>query len=497
MFHTARDGSILWVNDAAARIVGYESAKQFVATVDDIRTIYVDPGRRDAFVAALEGDGAVSDFEYEIWRPDGSTRWISVTATSLRDDEGQNAYEGIVIDITSRKLMEAAEEAISARLEPTEAVARFGEVLRRVIPYQQLTLTIVDEGRYQRIVSLTTEAGREPLPTGQWVLLEDNSMGEVVRTSQPVVVQDTANSPWGFDARLRTAGIGSYAIFPLIDAGQVFATFNLGLATTNAFDEERVDLLAHHTSAVSHTVKNILLFEQQRDAVQRLEELHRMKNEFFAEVSHDLRHPLAVVSGMTSMLRNDWERLDDDRKREFLDVIVRNVGSLHDLMERDLAIALIEAGDLSYDIVPFDLLATAREVVDSFAKTSPDRSVTVSAEGEIPTALGDPRRHSQILQNLVSNALKFSPAGSPVAVTLHAATDEIFVSVADTGPGIPEDQRAHLFERLHRLDPSKPGTGLGLYVARSMVEGQSGRIWLDTETAAGARFTYTAPRAPA
>lgn len=492
LFQTDTEGRLRWANAAAAAIVGYDSPEAFMADIDDIRSIYVHPERRDDFQEAVERDGFVSGFEYEINRKDGSRRWLSVSASTMRAPDGTiEGYEGTVIDVTPRKLLESAIMAISSHLDPVEAVERFAEVLGRAVPFHQLTLAIIEGDHYRRLVSIGR--GDIWLPTNEPVPLEDNSMEKVVRDARPVVVQDTAAGEWGFDERLSEIGVGSYAILPLVDDHGVFATFNLGVRERNFFTDDIVALLTNHAGAVAHAVKNILLYEQQAALVERLTELDRVKSEFFASISHDLRNPVSVVLGIAEILRERWAELPDERRLEMINALSSSAEVLQRMTERDLHVALLESGELAYDIAEFDLCTLVRETVRSFAQAVPDRTIHLDADDHLPHVRGDVQRHVQVLQNLLSNAVKFSERGSRIQVSVSDAGDELLVSVSDEGCGMDAEQMARLFGRLSKGSGPQPGTGLGLYISKSMVEAQGGRIWAESEQGVWSRFFYTAP----
>jgi signal transduction histidine kinase len=210
-------------------------------------------------------------------------------------------------------------------------------------------------------------------------------------------------------------------------------------------------------------------------------------------VSHDLKNPVSVISGVSEVLRASWDSIAPERRDQMIDSLVRSSRAMRDMLQRDLDAALIESGELSYDIAPLDLADTARGVVDSFRDSEPGREFVLNVDKDLPLALGDPRRHSQILYNLLSNALKFSEPDTSVTIDLRRSDGMLEVSVTDQGRGIAEADRAVLFERLARLHPGTAGSGLGLYIARSMVESQGGTMWVDSEPGKGSRFTYTAP----
>ena len=498
LFQSRTDGSIAWLNAAAARLFGFESPAEFMREVPDIRTLYVDPARRDELVDILQREGRVGGFEYEMCRPDGARRWLSITARAVTDASGAlQGFEGTFVDVTERRLLEAATLAMSSNLEPTEAVARFAEVLGRTIPFRQLSLIVVEGDRYRRVVSISGRDDHHPLPTGEWRPLGEHPVGAVVASASPVVTQDTSVGKWPYDETVAAAGIGGYAIFPLVDASGVFASFSVGTSEKNTFSDEVLSLLGAQLTAVTTAVKNVLLFESQRELVHRLEEVARLKNEFLASASHDLRNPVSVMCGVAEVLESRWDQIDDERKISMLRSLARSSRTVQQLLQRDFDMALIELGELRYEVAPFDLTDLVKDVVEGLEQSETQRRFVVDIANDLPPALGDEKRQTQVLHNLLSNAVKFSDDGSEIAVAALREDPMIRVSVRDKGAGIaPEDQQ-RLFQRLSRLASDKPGTGLGLYMAKAMVEAQGGEIQVESHLGEGSCFSYTVPIAAA
>ena len=495
LFETSLHGDIEWVNQAAAQIVGYEDPSAFVANISDIRSIYVDPERRDEFLRLISEHGTVEGFEYEIHRNGGGTRWISVTGRARRDDSGAViGVEGAIVDITEKKLIEAAAAAVSSDLAPEQAVSSFARVLERVIPFRQLSLLVVQDDSYRRLVSIAG-GDAQPLSANETVPLTDNSVEWVVKNRRHLVVQDTSELKWAFDRRLAEAGVASYAIFPLISGEKVFATFNVGMGAPHAFTDEMVRLLTAQIGGATQAILNILLYEKEREAVQRLEEVNRLKNEFLARVAHDLRTPLAVIASVTSLLRNRGADFTPEERNDALDSVARNIERLNRAVRQDLDVALIESDEVVYEIEPFDLGSVVERAVADFAAAGSSHELTADVPADLPKAVGDAARNRQVLDNLLSNALKYSEPGV-VEVTARVSGGMIEVAVTDAGPGIGDEDVPRLFQKMGRLGKSAGGTGLGLYICKAFVAAQGGTIGVSRDPNGGARFAYTIPIAP-
>jgi signal transduction histidine kinase len=238
--------------------------------------------------------------------------------------------------------------------------------------------------------------------------------------------------------------------------------------------------------------------------VTALKEAEALKDEFLGLVAHELRHPVAVLSGLAETLLQD-ERTGTVRltawQREALQGIDQAAFHLVRLTDELLDAARLQAARLELAREPTDLVALCRRVVARFQRTAPGRILSFETPLDHLVAEVDPERIEQVLDNLLSNALKYSPEDGPVRVMLRRSADApmALLSVSDRGIGIPAQQQARIFERFERADNSRAygigGTGLGLYLSRALVEGHGGRIWFESVEGQGSTFTFTLPLA--
>jgi signal transduction histidine kinase len=230
---------------------------------------------------------------------------------------------------------------------------------------------------------------------------------------------------------------------------------------------------------------------------ERLRELDRLKDEFISLVSHELRTPLTSIRGYLELLREDG-KLDDDQLR-YIGIVDRNSERLLDLVSDLLFLAQVDAGKLTFELQPVDLEVLVAECIEASQPTAAAKEIELVASTErLPTPVqGDPARLAQVLDNLVSNALKFTPAGGRVEVGLSAVDGAAVVEVGDTGLGLTEDEQGHLFERFFRSSRAAqnaiPGTGLGLAIAKTIVERHGGRIELESAVDLGTTVRVELP----
>jgi signal transduction histidine kinase len=230
----------------------------------------------------------------------------------------------------------------------------------------------------------------------------------------------------------------------------------------------------------------------------RLRELDRLKDEFLSLVSHELRTPLTSIRGYLDLVLDEEAGDLNAEQRRFLEAVERNSGRLLRLVGDLLFVAQADAGRLSLEQGKVDLAALAADCVEGAAPVAAEKSIElVLAAKSVPAFVGDRGRLAQVLDNLVSNALKFTPAGGRVEVSTQLNGDQVSVEISDTGIGIPVADQPRLFERFFRSsvadEQAIPGTGLGLAIVKAIVEAHKGEIKIDSREGRGTTFRVDLP----
>jgi signal transduction histidine kinase len=245
-------------------------------------------------------------------------------------------------------------------------------------------------------------------------------------------------------------------------------------------------------------LENARLFSEIDQKSRELEIASQHKSQFVANMSHELRTPLAAILGYAELMQEGFYGEPSPKAMDALTRIRSNGKHLLGLINTVLDIAKIESGQFTLNMAEYDvqsIVETVRSATESLAQ---NKKLTLKTDvpKKLPFGLGDEQRLTQVLLNLVGNAIKFTDIGE-VRVSAALANGAFTVSVADTGPGIPPDQLARVFEQFHQVDSSntkaKGGTGLGLAISKQIVEMHGGRIWVDSTLGKGSVFHMELP----
>jgi two-component system sensor histidine kinase KdpD len=287
------------------------------------------------------------------------------------------------------------------------------------------------------------------------------------------------------------------ANFPLrSDDRQIGMLRLVGRSTGFADDETRLLATIADRLAIDLEQERLRREANRAEVLRRTDEL---RTALLSSVSHDLRTPLAAIKASgESLLQDDIAWSPEDRAG-FAGAIVRESDRLNRLVSNLLDMSRIEGGALRPQRDWYDLGELIREVVARLQASLDGRTVTLAIDDDLPPISLDYLMIDQVVTNLLENAVKYTPPGTPVEVRVKRAGDRIRVAVADQGPGIPPKQRTRVFDKFHRLERrgqvgQVKGSGLGLAVSKGLVEGHGGRIWIEETPGGGATFLFDLPQ---
>jgi signal transduction histidine kinase len=394
-------------------------------------------------------------------------------------------------------LLEAANRcarALSSSLELGQAFGAFIRELRGLVAFDRVTIVLVEGGRAE-VMAAAGRGTDAVFPPGSARPVKGSVLEEVLEGKlvyRPVM--EATRYPEEKD--LLALGLQSRVLAPLQIGPRSIGMLGLVRVEPDGFSPEDVELIALLGRLVATAIQNIRNYEAEREAADELRRLSALRADFVSVVSHELRSPMAAVIGAARTLQGRWRELTPDQRQSFLALIGDETSRLADLVGDVLDTSRIEAGTFSFSFSDVDLAALVRDVAAAAELGQDEVRVTTEVGPALPSVRGDRERLRQVIQNLVENAVKYSSAGGEVRLVATAHNGRIRVDVQDEGPGIPLEDQKLIFEKFGRSDAgggAKPGTGLGLFIARSIVEAHGGSLEVDSAPKEGSVFTLELP----
>ncbi|HEY7694164.1 MAG TPA: ATP-binding protein [Gaiellaceae bacterium] len=406
-------------------------------------------------------------------------------AEGLRDELDRRTH---VLDAANR-----CARALGSSLELDEAFGAFIGELSSLVPFDRTAIMLLEEG-HVRVMATAGLRHDEVLRPGE-SLPAGALVEHVLRTGETVYRRDMRDQLYPEEATLTAIGLRSRVAAPLLLGTTPIGMLSILRRRRDAFDEDDVELAALLGRLLASGVQNIRAYESERATVAELRRLSALRADFVSLVSHELRSPMAAVIGAARTLEERWRELSVEQRSAFLALIADETNRLATLIGDVLDTSRIEAGTFSYRFAEVDVGELVQATVAGFSLHQDDVTVTAHAGDQLPSVRGDRERLRQVLRNLLENAVKYSPAGEAVDVRTWAANGRVLVAVEDSGPGIPVEQHGLIFERFGRANVGlgKPGTGLGLFIARSIAEAHGGTLSVASAPGEGATFTLELP----
>ena len=386
----------------------------------------------------------------------------------------------------------------------SDTLAVIGRILRRAMPDVDLALFFLHHAASEALAMMGGDWNAEltvdmrALTTG---VSEKVPLARAFDEGKALIYgKSAANASWATDMLCTLIDPAAIYYLPLsVENGRI-GVLALAARQPGALGEEQRHIADLLSGPISIAVERSRLYERLRSANEKLEQINKLKNEFISMVSHELRTPLTTIKGFVSIVLNEETGPLNDQQRHFLQTSDRAIDRLTLLVSDLLDISRIEAGQIKMQLRPVtvpELFSRVSSALTPQFKTQ-NLTLTMHAPDHLPPVLADPDRIGQVLDNLLSNALKFTTRGG-VTLTASDKGDFVMISVKDTGTGIPPEEQEKIFDKFYQVKtgggwPSK-GTGLGLAIVRSIIESHRGKVWVEPDGGAGADFRFILPRA--
>lgn len=356
---------------------------------------------------------------------------------------------------------------------------------------------------------LTGQAGLVALvePDGQYRIRAYVGVAKTLLDQLNPIMAESSNWREGMtrmERRLATVvqeiGMGFLEVvgLPLNSGEDILGNLYIMRVRGSGFSSNDREILRSFADQAAIAVHNAQIYARLEHERRRLTVADEMKSTFISAVSHELKTPVALIKGYANTMANPEAKWDEATMRESLKVIEEEADRLTDLIDNLLDASRAQSGAFKLSPVELDIDDLVVRVVKKFQLQTKGHTLIADISKDLPLVYADEARITQVLSNLISNAIKYSPNGGEIRVTGKTSDTEVIISVADQGKGIAENDQPFVFDRFYRAQDSatqkQSGTGLGLYLAKVFIEAHRGRIWLESDGKSGSTFYFSLPR---
>jgi len=407
-------------------------------------------------------------------------------AEVLRDQLGHRVD---LLDATNR-----CARALGSSLEIEEAFSAFIRELRGTISFDRTAIVLVDEGS-ARVIAAAGAAAETVFPPGTERPAAGSLLADVTKSGQTVYREDMSDPRYPEEQEFVELGLRCRLAAPLFVGPRSVGMISLVRREPRSFTTDEIEFVSLLGRFLGGTVQNIRAYEAERATVEELRRLSALRADFVALVSHELKSPMTAVIGSAKTLQERWRELTPEQRDSFLTLIDHETNRLADLVTDVLDTSRIESGQFTYSFRDVDLGELVQESATAAESAQDEVRIKSLVHRPLPVVRGDRVRLRQVMTNLLDNAVKYSPAGGEVEVEALAEDGRISIEVRDRGPGIAAEHHALIFEKFGRVtgEHAKPGTGLGLFIARSIAEAHGGSLEVRPRDGQGTAFALELP----
>jgi PAS domain S-box-containing protein len=455
-------GNILMVNQQAVKLFGYEDPDELIGR--NVLDLFVPEDRTRALESMRDksGSGTVRNAEYRMTKKGGTTFMAELSASLVLDAEGKPiAFMGVTRDISERKraleVLRTSEERYRAIFEATgTAMCTVGK---------DTTITFVN-GEFERITGYAA-----------------SDIEGVKRLLDFIVPEDVAN----FSNYHRK-----------ILEGRRDVKKHFGCRIANRYRDVLFVLVSMGLlPGTENCVVSLIDITREKSYERTLEERAQQLRNFLDIASHELRHPITIIKGYVQLLGEIIKDAPIESVQNILDAIDASTVRLDRLGDELLDVSRIESNQFEPKRRELDLKQLAKQAIDEMRARGNDNPFEIRVDDRARYVQADEEKITRLLVILLENAVKFSPPSLPIEIVTEGGAGEIMVSILDRGPGIPPGAEEKIFDRFFQVEDvlhhSKPGLGLGLFIAREIAEAHSGNIWYEPRPDGGSIFRFTLP----
>jgi signal transduction histidine kinase len=331
-------------------------------------------------------------------------------------------------------------------------------------------------------------------------LSEPSLASTVFRTGTPLVSNDAATDAWIAPRLREQLDIQNVLAVPLTTGRQPLGVLEVINSASGSFDEEDLRFVSLLGQRMGSVIEISRSRERERALMHKLRESDRTKSDFVSILAHELKGPMTTVVGFGQMLHEHWETMDNEKRAQFIGIVRRETQRLAHMVSDLLDVSRMETGNLRYEFEPMSMSDLIESIVTVHGSITEGHELDAEINPELPKVIGDKERLRQVIINLLTNATRYSPEGTKIELTTQTVSREgtpcVQVSVRDQGIGIAAADADRIFSKFAMLAKpawTKKGTGLGLFITKTIVDAHRGDIWVDSSLGEGSTFCFTVP----
>jgi PAS domain S-box-containing protein len=478
---------------------------------DDYITQRVDAVRNSATVMSemRRRDGRIIQYQM-LALPDGGRMLTYFDITDIRRSEEQ--AQTLLLELRQRtadlgrsvgelRALGEVSQAVNSTLDLETVLSTIVSKAVQLSATEAGTIYVFDEVRQEFRLRATYGMNDELIGAlaNQHIGLDEPSIAAAIAQREPTQVADLKDQPaTALNEIISRSGYRALLLAPLLRGQDIVGLLVVRRGPPGAFPKSTADLLQTFADQSAVAIQNARLFSEIEEKGKELAEASQHKSQFLANMSHELRTPLNAILGYTELIADGIYGQQSDKMLGVLKRLESNGKHLLGLINDVLDLSKIEAGQLALELSDYSLEDIAQTVRSTLEPLAADKKLAfkVVVAAKLPPGRGDGRRLTQVLINLVGNAIKFTDVGE-VAITAAATDGSFHLSVCDTGPGISAADQAKLFQEFQQADNAvtrkKGGTGLGLAISKRIIEMHGGKIWVESQLGQGSTFAFTLP----
>jgi PAS domain S-box-containing protein len=476
VYQTLIEGGVIEANPAMARMFGYDTPIEFSQAIGRRNDrLYVRPADREWHIGELKRSGRVSNHVCEMLRRDGSRFWVSDSTSLARDDKGNAVILGTMVDVT---------DLVQSQRAFREAEARYRSIIDNAL--EGVYISSID-GRMMVANRALAELNGYTAPEELILAVQDIASEWYVNPVRRREFAELINR----DGEVRNF---ESEVYRHKTRERIWVQENARLVR----DDQGKPLYYEGTVQEITQRKN---FERQLMVARRAAEAsNRAKSEFLANMSHELRTPLNAIMGFAQILRDRWRGPEHEKISEYAGDILVSAQHLYGLISEILDYSKIDSGTVQLVETPIDIVALCEHCAHMIGERAQRGGLRLKTEvaERLPALNGDQRRLTQVLLNLATNAVKFTPTGGTVTISANLdGNSNLVLAVADTGIGISDKDLEHVFEPFVQVNraahPQQEGAGLGLAICKNLIELHQGRIEVSSKPQRGTTVRVILP----